>query len=226
MDKSKADTVVKGIACVQATWLVLQCIARGVQGLSLSTLEVVTMAYVLCTLATYCCWWSKPLDVMVPIQVGTLDRVEKRRDRISNKKVFITLDDSLEEFEGYRGPLLENVAPLGGVAAGILFGCLHCIAWDFYFPSDTERMLWRLSSIMMIVFVPAYISLVVFISMTDGSVGRACGSDCMFGWVLALGVLVYVPTRVFLVVEPFTALRSVPGDVYQTVEWTGFIPHI
>jgi len=42
-DKSKGDFLAKGIVVLQTLWFVTQCIARGVQGLAITELELVTL---------------------------------------------------------------------------------------------------------------------------------------------------------------------------------------
>ena len=69
-DRSKGDTLSKGFAVLQAGWFVLQCIARHFQGLPITELEIVTLAFAILNFATYGLWWDKPLDVRVPFLVG------------------------------------------------------------------------------------------------------------------------------------------------------------
>ena len=52
-DRSKGDVLVKGAAVLQLTWLVVQMIARASEGLAISLLEVMTLAFALCAIATY-----------------------------------------------------------------------------------------------------------------------------------------------------------------------------
>jgi hypothetical protein len=66
-DKGKADGVVKLITVLQILCMVVQSIARRVQNLPLTTLEVSTIAYIPCALLAYILWWHKPYDVSVPI---------------------------------------------------------------------------------------------------------------------------------------------------------------
>jgi hypothetical protein len=32
------------------------------------------------------------------------------------------------------------------LAAGVVFGAIHCVAWSFHLPSPTESLLWRTAS--------------------------------------------------------------------------------
>ena len=68
-DKAKGDFLTKTIAVFQVSWFVAQCVARFVQGLAVTELEVVTLA--LASLNGIMCafWWSKPLGLRVPFKV-------------------------------------------------------------------------------------------------------------------------------------------------------------
>jgi len=62
-DKSKGDALSKGLVIVQTGWFVMQCIARGVEGLPITELELVTLAFAILNFVTYWLWWNKPLSV-------------------------------------------------------------------------------------------------------------------------------------------------------------------
>jgi hypothetical protein len=62
-DKSKVDTFTKVFAILQCGALVIQSIARLASGLSITELELMTMAFVLSAQFTYILWWDKPFDV-------------------------------------------------------------------------------------------------------------------------------------------------------------------
>src|SRR5258708_23428861 len=68
-DRSKGDILSKLIAILQTTWFILQCIARGQQNLTLTELELVTLALASLNAVTYVFWWHKPLAVQLPISV-------------------------------------------------------------------------------------------------------------------------------------------------------------
>ncbi|KAF3910815.1 hypothetical protein ABW20_dc0103897 [Dactylellina cionopaga] len=75
-DKSKQDTVAKVITCVQIGYIILQCIGRAAQGLVVTTMELSTLAIVVCSILTSLCWLEKPLDVREPIELPLKNRVE------------------------------------------------------------------------------------------------------------------------------------------------------
>jgi len=72
-DRSKGDYLSKTIVLFQTTWFVGQCIARGAYGLTVTELEVVTVAFASLTGIIYYLWWDKPLDVRCSIPVHLLD---------------------------------------------------------------------------------------------------------------------------------------------------------
>ena len=72
-DRSKGDYLSKTIVLFQTTWFVGQCIARGAYGLTVTELEVVTVAFASLTGVIYYLWWDKPLDVRCSIPVHLLD---------------------------------------------------------------------------------------------------------------------------------------------------------
>ncbi|PPQ83650.1 hypothetical protein CVT25_006256 [Psilocybe cyanescens] len=68
---SKGDGLSKLIVVGQTSWFTAQCISRAVQGLVITELELVTVAFAFLNVLMYFLWWNKPLDssfiVRVPI---------------------------------------------------------------------------------------------------------------------------------------------------------------
>ena len=69
-DRSKVDILAKSIAFLQTAWFVVQCRARRCQGLYITSLELSTVAFVVCTIGTMILWWSKLSGVMMPTMVS------------------------------------------------------------------------------------------------------------------------------------------------------------
>lgn len=68
-NRSKGDGLSKLIVLGQTLWFVMQCIARAIQGLPVTELEIVTLAYTTVTLGMYIFWWHKPLNAGQPVKV-------------------------------------------------------------------------------------------------------------------------------------------------------------
>ncbi|PBK59002.1 hypothetical protein ARMSODRAFT_899848, partial [Armillaria solidipes] len=62
-DKSKGDALSKMFSILQISWFVAQCIARAVQGLPITLLEMTALAFAGLSMITYLLWWYKPLNV-------------------------------------------------------------------------------------------------------------------------------------------------------------------
>lgn len=68
-DKSKADTFVKALVCVQALWMLVQCAARKATSLPIPLIELHVSIHVIYLLLIYGIWWEKPVDISQPIPV-------------------------------------------------------------------------------------------------------------------------------------------------------------
>jgi hypothetical protein len=68
-DRSKGDAMAKIILIIQSSWFICQCIARLAQGLSLTQIELTTLALASVNGITFVLWWGKPLGVEAPVRV-------------------------------------------------------------------------------------------------------------------------------------------------------------
>ena len=66
-DRSKADVFAKSIVLIQVTWFLVQTLARLVQNLPISLLELHTLVQVGCTFLMYALWMKKPYDIGSPV---------------------------------------------------------------------------------------------------------------------------------------------------------------
>ena len=55
----------------------------------------------------------------------------------------------------------------GLILVTMVFGGIHCIAWSFAFPSSTEQLLWRISSIAITGIPLAFIGVVFIVDQLD-----------------------------------------------------------
>jgi hypothetical protein len=67
--KSKSDQIAKTIVVLQASWMLVQTIARAASGLPITLLELNTFAHVLCAVFMYAIWWHKPQNVAEPLNI-------------------------------------------------------------------------------------------------------------------------------------------------------------
>ena len=114
---------------------------------------------------------------------------------------------------------------------GVVFGGIHCIGWFFDFPSSYEALLWRVSSAVLtgIAFIlPIFLAFGGFYLLKN--LNCSTGSDRLrFFLAVFLSILlllVYVVSRLLLLVEAFMSLRHLTPGMHAVVKWTSFIPHI
>ncbi|KAF5308981.1 hypothetical protein D9758_018415 [Tetrapyrgos nigripes] len=69
-DKGKSDALSKFLAIGQTAWFIVQCIARGVEGISITNLEILTLAFALLNFGTYFFWLDKPQRVRFPVKIN------------------------------------------------------------------------------------------------------------------------------------------------------------
>ncbi|KAG2038682.1 hypothetical protein BDR03DRAFT_1009661 [Suillus americanus] len=65
-DRSKGDVLSKLVAILQLVWFIIQLVARCVQNLLVTPLELDTLGVAALTCIAYCLWWKKPMNVGRP----------------------------------------------------------------------------------------------------------------------------------------------------------------
>ncbi|KAF7292516.1 hypothetical protein MKEN_01476000 [Mycena kentingensis (nom. inval.)] len=83
VDRSKGDALSKGVALLQGLWFVFHCIARRLQNLPFTALEVTTVAFVAVNVSVYGLWWSKPLQVRCPMRLVPDEELPDTPDDVS-----------------------------------------------------------------------------------------------------------------------------------------------
>jgi hypothetical protein len=79
-DKAKGDFLSKSILIFQTTWFITQCVARFVQKIAITELEVVTLALASLNAFMSFFWWNKPLGLTIPIRVDLKRNLDRRID--------------------------------------------------------------------------------------------------------------------------------------------------
>ena len=125
-----------------------------------------------------------------------------------------------------EGENVKTACYLCMFAVGGIFGGIHCLGWFFSFPSRGEGTLWRVSSAVLtgIAFLfPIFLSFVGFlVEKLNNKYYRERYSISVFTIIL----LVYVVSRILLLIEAFISVRHLTPRMLALVTWTSFIPHI
>lgn len=280
-DKSKADGFQKLFTCLQTGWFIIQCLGRAVQKLPITTFELTTLGFVFCTLIMYYQWANKPLDVERPTIITTTSSIadihRKAGDAVKEPWHQTPLDfvddlspswliDAQPHLRFQRGPperplprFTNDRFPVIGASfdailllfVSMIYCCLHFVAWNFSFPTNIERTLWRVSSVAMVgtalVFwvcetiqdgfrvhrwerwykrmFPKKADIVMRRQATPEERQKALFIPVWEVIVMLPVTLIYSLARTYIVVEIFSSLRSLPQGAFASVEWSSFIPH-
>jgi hypothetical protein len=157
-DKAKADWLVKSIAVTQISWLILSSILRVASQLPISQLEICTSAFAILAVATYIANWSKPKDIDAPVRFKVVaDNYQCEAHKYFAESFFHLLLKPSEYLQDPRRCRIENdFVRLDGLinsmaitmaVSTLVFGGLHCLAWNFEFPTKTELMIWMVASV-------------------------------------------------------------------------------
>ena len=83
-DRSKSNSFAKTVATLQIIWVLVQTIARYIESLPISQLELVTCAYVVCSVPVCFLWMLKPYNIRGRY---TLRNHEKTSSESTNRKI-------------------------------------------------------------------------------------------------------------------------------------------
>ncbi|KAF7430672.1 hypothetical protein PC9H_006381 [Pleurotus ostreatus] len=245
-EKRQGDTITKALVVWQTTWFVLQIIARGVEGLAVTELEIMTLAYGLLSAFLYGLWWNKPYDVQTPILVqAQLEEVDLHDSTPAREPLKVAdflhgiwiaqLDTIIFEGRFFHSdiPLFDGmVSAIFLITSATLFGAIHCIAWNFEFLTHIERLLW-ISSSLVVAATPCILTAgTIFTALVSPVLERFLHRVCFIAFTKGgdfihhVALCVYCLARIILIVQPFVLLRDLSPSATQSISWTRFIPHV
>ena len=111
---------------------------------------------------------------------------------------------------------------------GVVFGGLHCIGWNFEYPTHSEQTLWRATSLAITV-IPLVVAPIDFL-LANRDV-TSCGmieriALLIMDPMMSILLFIYVPARLFLIAQALALLREQPPSALVAVDWTKYIPHL
>ncbi|KAE8442967.1 hypothetical protein EG329_002505 [Mollisiaceae sp. DMI_Dod_QoI] len=246
----RGEKLARALALIQITYLIVQLIARKVLKLPSTQLEIAALAFSVSSIITYILYWHRlqgvdsvhvmkakqPLDgnsadmiaIYGPVYLWTHPRTRTRL----NKKLDLALlpndgvnftpllyTRQISQFVGYNADLLPLI--FGAIVGGTLFGGLHCLAWDFQFPSSAEKLAWRICSVL-----TASLPILMTVPLSF----RLFRDELAFIYrrihsLIVISLLVtYILARLFLMVEIFRSLFFLPPEAFIDT-WSGSFPH-
>jgi hypothetical protein len=214
-ERDKSDQFARTITFLQILNFAGQFFSRLGYHLPISALELSTIAFVCPAMLVEYFWWYKPLD----LRTGTLVKLDAKKNEqfisICSGLRFNSPEQDLAEwskgdFALFFDRLAEsttNTKVALGLLIALLTNGIHILAWNNSFPSEMEQLLWRIAST---AICGAILLLWIGTNVRIKPVRLAlCSSSIVF----------YLLCRLFIMVETFVALRSVPESLYQTVPW-------
>ncbi|MCJ1479133.1 hypothetical protein MMC13_007817 [Lambiella insularis] len=254
--KSKFDAFAKTTAVWQVSWLTVQCAVRAHRQLPVTQLEIAVLAFSVCTIITYLLYWSKPQGVQTPHYIDVLATVEQVVEAagsdqyisswFSERKYHRSTDrhkyrlstgrhipNDYESSQGQGDPAIDLAIVLGLTCADTIFGALHCLAWNFHFPSPIEAVLWRVSAVTSTAFpllcVAISFVLVVLVVVTriirKRNDGKTSDRPMVFLFLTYPFAIGYILARLYLTVEIFRSLFYLPPEAFVAT-WAAGVPHI
>ncbi|KAJ8114758.1 hypothetical protein OPT61_g3433 [Boeremia exigua] len=145
----------------------------------------------------------------------------------------IYIGDHVPDFPGFsflgsvnvQRDILKSVVAFAGAA----YGGLHLAAWNDYFPTTIERIMWiacscatGLTGLVLALFFLATNQLPQ-LEAAESHVRNSKKFRMFWKWVL---IPLFMTARVFIVVEAFICLRRQPEAIYITPEWSNYFPHL
>ncbi|KAL8905542.1 MAG: hypothetical protein Q9207_002568 [Kuettlingeria erythrocarpa] len=247
-DKSKADRFAKAVAFIQSTYMTIQVIARPTQSLDISCIELVTVAFVACTVFTYYFWMDKPLGVDYPIKLHistSMATILRDAARLAGWK-------RREMFRNFAGmgqrpiPRVPNdlipppstlrlAFPLWGIT--VSYAAIHVAGWNYDFPNTSESIIWRCSSVTMFVVLflwglaevmtvkPGFNFTLTLLGIWEK---ESTKNTPFRNWAVdapaTVSAMLYFVARTVILAEAVASMRLTPSTVYQTVQWTDLLP--
>ncbi|KAF8644618.1 hypothetical protein AX16_008368 [Volvariella volvacea WC 439] len=135
-------------------------------------------------------------------------------------------------YAGRLGGKDKDMMVIASTIIGVAFGAIHLAGWNFQFPTEAERIIWRVTSVIITV-EPALLGLhaglhYVFIYTPPGRARVVLDfvTNWTFFFFALVGPIVYTLARITLLVQTLLALRDLPSSAYESVVWSRFMPHI
>ena len=238
--RSRSDWAVKTIAVMQIFWFVVQVLVRVALGYQATALEIMTAAYVVCSLLTYGFAWGAPQNVEFPIVLEEVGGVKeeakvKRVGSMGTGAVSESESESSSRRLSQEGKSAETIATkpvlreherwgwLVALPMGSTFGAIHCLAWHAPFPRRVERDIWRVCS-GIVTGLPLFITPEI-VGWRFLYLGKYLNMFEQGSEVFLASLVGYTLARLLIIILAFISVRVLPADAYQTVNWSQYIPH-
>lgn len=174
---------------MQIVWFVFNTVARFTKGYAVTTFEITTLGYIVCTLCMLGFWWHKPMDVQHPIVLkctlslshfvdpqghpttesyhNTPLNFIGREEWIGSRlwTYYVNLLRKLRlvhcrrpslpkrKFSSFNFPPITRPMLFLMLGISLVYASIFLVAWNMYYPSRIEQILWQVSSLGTVVLV-------------------------------------------------------------------------
>jgi hypothetical protein len=119
----------------------------------------------------------------------------------------------------------------GSVGGAVIFGALHCLAWNATFPSTVERWLWRAVAVFSIGLPLLWGTTQILgrVYKHDRRRLTAAGKPrvhrTLYSYISHTGLLLYIAGRLYVIVEAIRCLFYLPPEAFVII-WATNMPQI
>lgn len=239
-DRNKGDLLVKVIAMWQILWLFIQVMTRLAKGTPITQLEVMATAFSACSLLTYYFLLDRPQDVQTsctvaavrhPIPLEMLRMANAGPRTWGGPQKYPWIPNNAIHWDG-GASLNTAIFTRGAICCMVIFGGIHCLAWNSEFPTYYEAIVWRFATILTIAIVPTAALLsaaseYIHEKRSKGDIIQARHDSDNLMMFLNHYIFgpVFAVARILIVVEAFRTLAFQPPTVFVTT-WAANAPHV
>ncbi|KAN0084442.1 hypothetical protein V8E55_007946 [Tylopilus felleus] len=178
--------------------------------------------------------WKPEPGYLSTFMANFMHKLRARPDTSSEEVIALVTTDESNEHSQSDSPKAEtegnDIWFFSLCGTWLVLGGLHLIAWNFHFPTEAEKILWRVASLVLAGGPLAFFVLILlygFASSWRVNVNDSEDSHGHFRVYITYAVLILsVVSRTLLVALMLAGLRSLPASAYQTVSWIAYIPHL
>ncbi|KAL9620579.1 MAG: hypothetical protein Q9160_004940 [Pyrenula sp. 1 TL-2023] len=239
-DRNKGDLLVKGVALGQILWSLVYVSMRSAEhNRGPSQLELIVLPFAICTSLTYALLCLKPQDV------GTPTYINAHRRPTTTEMIRLSVNGPLRYERSLPRYWIPNNAThndgcgpaqphtriaLACFVAALIFGAVHCLAWNLHFPTTVERLLWRISAVLTALMpLLSYVTVLTLrwasFKSFPGCIRHLLASENMTPCVMYIFWLLYILARIYIVLEALRSLAFLAPETYLET-WSVNLPHI
>ena len=250
--RSTTDWIANTLAMFQISWFGAQLLVRRIQHLHITAMEILTLAFIVCSIFTFILCWPLPQNVAYPVVLPLETPPERPATTSPNTPLDTTAEDppahetSLHNEEDGSNDTANHLGhPPDGSGALDKPDEVQELVSDFSnalirVPRISFSLFAFAGGIFGAVHCLAWNS--TFPTPKERLAWRVCSvattalptvgvpayfpdwsGDDYLGFLL---LVAYVIARLTLIALALASLRAVPADVFQTTAWNNIIPHV